>query len=339
MTASDPARPDRRARTRVGRWALVTLLTTVLLIGVGGFTRGSGSGYGCEDRWPLCEGGHLGGLLPRAEREMVIEWSHRWLASVVGLLALATVVSAWRHVRGSRAIVIPVTAALGVIGIQAWVGRLIVTNDLDADLVSLHLVISLTVAALMAVAATVALAGDPPGPEVARPRLAVVGAGAAVVAVVIVLGSMVHNRYFPGWPLMDGALVPDPGDWYRFLHFLHRGVAGVGIVLIGWIVVDAHRRAVPVVERRLSLLAAGCYGVNVVLGLVHVLTRVDRAEVVVLHLVCAAGAWVALVALVSRLVALRGGPTRSAAAEHVDDAHGADPDHVGQPEVGAGLLP
>jgi cytochrome c oxidase assembly protein subunit 15 len=327
-----------RARVRVGRWALVTLLATVLLIGVGGYTRGSGSGYGCEDRWPLCERGYLGGLLPRAEREMVIEWSHRWLAAVVGLLALATAVSAVRHVRRNRAIAVPAVAAVGVIGIQAWVGRLIVTNDLDADLVSLHLAISLTVAALLTVTATIALAGDPPGPGVGRLRLPMVGATGIVVAVVIVLGSLVHNRYYPGWPLLEGALVPDPADGYRFLHFLHRGIAGVGIVLLAWIVVDAYRRRVPTLDRRLSLLAAGCYGINVVLGLVHVLTQVQRGEVVAVHLVCAAGAWVALVALVTRLAAA-GARDGSGAAQHVDDAHRADADHVGQPDLGAGMLP
>ncbi len=323
--------------TRVGRWAFATLLCTVLLIGVGGFTRGSGSGYGCQDRWPLCEGGHLGGVLPRIEQEMMIEWSHRWLAAIVGLLALVTAVSAWRNARGSRAVVVPATAAVVVIGIQAWVGRLIVTNDLDADLVSLHLAISLTVAALLAITATVCLVANPPDAAAARPRrLVLVGSGAALVATVIVLGSIVHNRYYPGWPLMDGALVPDPADTYRFVHFVHRGLAGVGIVVLGCIVVDAYRSAVPPIERRLSVLAAGCYSVNVVLGLAHVVTRVERAEVVALHLVCAAGAWVALVAALVAASRRRG--EGSAPAEHVHDAHRADPDHVGQPEAGVGLL-
>jgi heme A synthase len=189
-----------------------------------------------------------------------------------------------------------------VIGIQAWVGRMIVTNDLDADLVSLHLTISLTVAALLTVTATVALTGHPPDRADTRHRLRLVGSTAVVVAAVILLGSLVHNQYHPGWPLVDGALLPDPADRYRFLHVLHRAVAGVGLVLLVWIAVDAVRRSLSTFERRLSFLALGCYLVNVALGLVHVLTRVQRGEVVALHLVCAAVVWVSLVALVTRLV-------------------------------------
>ena len=133
--------------TRIAsRW---TLAATLILVAVGGFTRGSGSGFGCADRWPLCQDGLLGGLLPRAEFHMIIEWSHRWLAALVGVLAITTAIVAWRRAR--RWIAWVAISGVVVIGIQAWVGRLVVVNDLDADLVSLHLVISMTVAALLTV--------------------------------------------------------------------------------------------------------------------------------------------------------------------------------------------
>jgi heme a synthase len=69
------------------------LSLTVFLVMLGGYTRGSGSGYGCEDRWPLCENGLLGGLLPRLEYHMIVEWTHRWVAAIVGLLIIATAVT------------------------------------------------------------------------------------------------------------------------------------------------------------------------------------------------------------------------------------------------------
>ena len=90
---------DYPHRVRSGRLAKLTLIVTLFLVTLGGFTRGSGSGYGCADRWPLCEDGLLGGLLPRWEYHMVIEWTHRWVAAVVGLLAISTAISAWRHFR------------------------------------------------------------------------------------------------------------------------------------------------------------------------------------------------------------------------------------------------
>ncbi|SVA96534.1 uncharacterized protein METZ01_LOCUS149388, partial [marine metagenome] len=33
------------------RLSRVALTATLVLVGIGGFTRGSGSGYGCADRW------------------------------------------------------------------------------------------------------------------------------------------------------------------------------------------------------------------------------------------------------------------------------------------------
>ena len=85
--------PTMRSTRTLARTALGT---TLFLIMLGGYTRGSGSGYGCADRWPLCENGLLGGLLPRLEYHMVIEWTHRWVAAIVGLLIVATAWRAWR---------------------------------------------------------------------------------------------------------------------------------------------------------------------------------------------------------------------------------------------------
>ena len=119
---------------RTGLLARLSLVTTLLLVAFGGFTRGSGSGYGCADRWPLCEGGLLGGVLPRWEYHMVIEWTHRWLAALVGILAIATAISAWRHFRQRAVVLVPAIAAVLMIGIQAWVGRLVVQGNLGAEL-------------------------------------------------------------------------------------------------------------------------------------------------------------------------------------------------------------
>ena len=133
---------------RLSRFALVA---TLALVVIGGYTRGSGSGFGCSDRWPLCENGLAGGLRPRADYNMIVEWTRRWVAAVVGVAAIAVAVSAWRRHRERRMIVLPATTAVFVIGVQAWVGHLVVKQDLDADLVSVHLVISMTVVALFTI--------------------------------------------------------------------------------------------------------------------------------------------------------------------------------------------
>ncbi len=274
------------------RLSLTTLVATLLLITVGGFTRGSGSGYGCGDRWPLCRNGLLGGLLPRADYHMIIEWSHRWLAVSVGLLALATAVSAWRNHRADRVVPLVTTTAVATIAFQAWIGRAIVRSKLDADLVSLHLAISLTIAALVTVAVVSIRFARPTQPAVDRTWFFLVAGGAATVFSVIMLGSLVHNLYFPGWPFMGGRVVPDFPSGVAVIHFIHRLMAG--LYLVGALALwnAALRRNRPRPESRMLAIAAILYAGNVAVGAAHVFTKVDSAGLVALHLGLASTVWV-----------------------------------------------
>ncbi|MBC8194617.1 MAG: COX15/CtaA family protein [Acidimicrobiia bacterium] len=277
------------------RLSRIALGATLFLVGVGGFTRGSGSGYGCADRWPLCENGLLGGLLPRAEYHMVIEWTHRWVAAIVGLLVLATAVSVWRHHRSRKALVRTATAVVVVVGIQAWIGRMVVKADLDADLVVLHLAISMVVVGLLTL---VAVATSPSRVRTDENRawtnlLVIAAAGSYVL---LLLGAYVHNMFFSGWPLVGNQLVPDLSNSYTAVHFTHRLVAGLGLVYLVYLTRAAGQNRRPAIERRLLHAATGFYAVNVALGAVHVFTEVSWSGVVATHLLLAGIVWTLLLA-------------------------------------------
>lgn len=277
------------------RLSRIALGATLFLVGVGGFTRGSGSGYGCADRWPLCENGLLGGLLPRAEYHMVIEWTHRWVAAIVGLLVLATAVSVWRHHRSRKALVRTATAVVVVVGIQAWIGRMVVKADLDADLVVLHLAISMVVVGLLTL---VAVATSPSRVRTDENRawtnlLVIAAAGSYVL---LLLGAYVHNMFFSGWPLVGNQLVPDLSNSYTAVHFTHRLVAGLGLVYLVYLTRAAGQNGHPAIERRLLHAATGFYAVNVALGAVHVFTEVSWSGVVATHLLLAGIVWTLLLA-------------------------------------------
>ena len=70
------------------RLALVTVVATFALVILGGFVRVSDSGLGCGPGgsgfhgWRLCEGS----VIPGADLNTVVEYSHRTVASLVGLL-------------------------------------------------------------------------------------------------------------------------------------------------------------------------------------------------------------------------------------------------------------
>lgn len=291
---------------RVRRLSVAALAATLLQVTWGGFTRGSGSGYGCSDRWPLCEGGWLqigdaGGLLPRPEFHMVVEWLHRWIALLVGVLLVWLVVALWRRHRHRRRLLVPAALALAVIVAQSLVGAAVVVTDLRADLVTVHLIGALVLLGVLSYATVHAF---PPAERPAhdddgagRRWAGLVAAGAGVVAATMVLGSTVHNQYVAGWPLVGGQLVPDLFGESRLvtLHWLHRVAAGAGVVYLAWLAWRAPRRGRPVAEVWLVQATLGLFVLNVALGLVHVVTTVSSVVAVVAHLGVSAAAWSAAV--------------------------------------------
>src|SRR5512134_570346 len=78
---------------------LITALLTIGLIVVGAVVRVSGSGLGCGDDWPLCNGS----IFPPLDNLSAwIEWSHRLLAMLIGLFGLSMLVTGFRTQRGNR---------------------------------------------------------------------------------------------------------------------------------------------------------------------------------------------------------------------------------------------
>lgn len=281
--------PTTRTLARVG------LATTLLLVAFGAFTRGSGSGFGCADRWPLCEGGALGGLLPRFEFEMIIEWTHRWIAAVVGLIAVATAVQAWRRHRADNTIVLTSVLAVAAIGLQAWIGRAVVKADLDADLVSLHLAISMSIVALFVIV-VVATSPELWSPDPVSPRwITRYGIGAVAAFTVLLLGSLVHNQYVAGWPLVEGAWIPEFSSSLVLVHWTHRLAAGLGFPYFAWLWYAARAERRPLPELRLAAWSFWLYAVNIAVGLLHVLTEVESSTVVTLHLAVSSLVWTAMV--------------------------------------------
>jgi len=292
--------------TRFQKLCLATLATTLVLVAVGGFTRGSGSGFGCGERWPLCEGGVLGGLLPRWEFHMVVEWSHRWLAAMVGVLVVITAIVAWRDHGADRRVTWPATTTVVAVGLQGYLGRVVVTTGLDRDLVTAHLASAMLVLALLGyttVSGYCTVSRSVPDTHVDLSWSRLLAVGAMGVLIVLLLGSAVHDVYVPGWPLVEGSVVPRRFDGRTLTHLAHRVTAAGLTWLAVWLTFAGARRRRPRVEVVLVRVAAAAIVVNVVLGAAHVLTEVALSGLVVAHLAAGAVAWTAFV--VAAVVARR----------------------------------
>src|SRR5918912_1588914 len=89
---------DRTRFLRRLAWAGAGL--TFGLIVLGGVVRITGSGMGCGDHWPLCDGQWF----PPLDLPTLIEIAHRWVAALVSLVVLAVAGVAWRRHRREPAL-------------------------------------------------------------------------------------------------------------------------------------------------------------------------------------------------------------------------------------------
>lgn len=110
--------------------ALVTLPYTLAVILWGTFVRATGSGAGCGDHWPLCNGE----MIPRSPGlETFIEFAHRFTSGILLLLMAAWVLCAFRaFAKGHPARAAVIWSAVFLV-IEALIGAALVLLELVAD--------------------------------------------------------------------------------------------------------------------------------------------------------------------------------------------------------------
>ena len=288
-------------------YAALVLAANVLVILWGAYVRATGSGAGCGDHWPLCNGE----VLPRSpEIETLIELTHRVTSGVALLLVLGLVIWTWRvrpagdRLRfwaGASGVLILVEALLGA-GLVLF--RLVADDASTARAFAMmaHLVNTFALLAALGLAARWAREPATPRTSARAPApvlLAVAMAGLVAVAVtggVAALG----NTLFPVRSLAEGLAQ----DFSPTSHFLLRlrvlhPFLGVGFGVLTAVVaaVTAFRSG----AQRVLVLA------GVVLSLVVVQIFCGFATLLLLapvwlqivHLLLADSLWISVVLLAS----------------------------------------
>ena len=263
------------------RLALSTTAITYVLILVGGLVRASGAGLGCPD-WPRCFGSWIPPLsaadLPAqfdpAQFNPALMWTeylNRLLGVTVGLMILATTVSAWRHHRREPRILWTVVAALLLTGFQGWLGGQVVAHELAPWLVTVHLIVALVIVSLLLCATVFAFFAGPGAVGAsrgARWRLAWGGLGLIGVTLMQV-GFGAHVRGAVDDALQAGvprAEAFDAGGWIDLLHRELSLIVLGGSLLLLLYVWRRHPR-----ERSIAIAAqavVGLVGMQIGLGLV-----------------------------------------------------------------------
>lgn len=209
---------------------MVTAVFAYLQIALGGVVRVSGSGLGCPD-WPLCHGRPY----PPADAHAIVEYSHRAVGSVTGVLIIATVVLAWVVWRTRRPIV-PWLASASLVGVvgEGLLGAEVVRNELASWLVLVHLALAMIILGFLIATAVMAM---PTSSGVADPgyrRLAAIAVGATYL--LLLSGSTVvasgADDACMSWPLCGAGFTPDFAGVNAFT-MLHRGA----VLLIGALLV------------------------------------------------------------------------------------------------------
>jgi len=203
------------------RLAWSAALACYALIVLGGVVRITGSGLGCGNHWPLCNGR----LLPPLDLPTIIEYGHRLVAGLVSGLVLAlAVATAWERRKagsGKRETWVPGRApyvALLLLAVQVTLGAITVKLDLPPWTIILHLGTAMLLFATLLYAAR-------PAPGL-RPGLATLVAALALAT--ILLGALTANLGAAsaclGFPLCNGQLIPD-GNRFQYIQWTHRLLA------------------------------------------------------------------------------------------------------------------
>jgi heme A synthase len=119
-----------------------SVLSTYVLIVIGGYVVFSGSGLACgssgPDSWPLCNGQ----VIPTLSGPVLVEWTHRLFTLVVGLFVLGTALVSWTRYRDEKRILQLSTASFLILLGQILLGMVTVKTDLDPFVSTAHLAVA-----------------------------------------------------------------------------------------------------------------------------------------------------------------------------------------------------
>ncbi|RRJ67913.1 heme A synthase [Paenibacillus oralis] len=196
----------------------------------------TGSGRGCGDDWPLCNGK----FIPAYTLESLIEYSHRMTTGIVGLLVLATFLYTWRHYRNNRKPFWYAGGTLFFTIVQALMGAAAVKWPQQPAVMALHFGISLlAVSSSMLLVLWTYRSGRNNEQTTRKPMsksLVFYSLGVWVFCYgVVYLGAYIRHMEAEagcaGWPLCNDQIVP-PMSGAASIVFLHRLAALVLFFLV-----------------------------------------------------------------------------------------------------------
>ena len=284
-------------------FACFTLAFNLGVILWGAYVRATGSGAGCGNHWPLCNGE----IIPRAQQiQTYIEFTHRVSAGISLLLVLAL----WFWCRRAMARRHPSRFAAGaavlLIVNEALLGASLVLFERVAQDQSLARTISLSLHSantllLLAAIALTAFWLARPGSRFrwSRTRLLPL---MAVLAFMLLSGATgaiaaLGDTLFPAASLRASVAQDFAAGSHHLLHtrITHPAAALITVVFLVWTLAGL-RRSSSLQENNVALLATGLFGIQLLLGVLNVVLLAP-VWLQIVHLLAADLLWLSLIVL------------------------------------------
>jgi len=302
MTLSEPGVESRKASMRpLTRFAWLTLAYNIAVILWGAYVRATGSGAGCGNRWPLCNGT----VLPRTpQAQTVIEFTHRLTSGLAILMVSSLLVWCWRKTAKGDWARYSSLATILLLFNEALLGALLVLfehvgqdrSPARVFFLCMHFGNTLLLLAALALTAQWLSKG--------YRRFSVVKKRAEIVAVVFgllaticigITGSVaaLGDTLFPAVSLR-ASLIQDfsSGNILLRLRFLHPVVAAIAAIYVLWLILRSPKNDGRV-SNQVVMLAGVLIG-QIGLGILNVILLAP-VWLQIVHLLVAELSWVLVV--------------------------------------------
>jgi heme A synthase len=299
---------------RLSRFALFAwgnLAYNLFVILWGAFVRASGSGAGCGDHWPLCNGE----IIPRAEAiETLIEFTHRATSGIALLLVIGLIVWAFRAYPKGHIVRRGAAFSFGFMVTEALLGAGLVLFQLVADNESIarvysiaaHLVNTFLLVAALALTAWWASGFAPPRLRGQGPlgfallggllTTLIIGVTGAVIA----LGDTLFFAYINRGG-SEATLTPFV-EGLTQLRLVHPVVAVLGSIVVGVLAWQTARVRPGQLAVQLAWGTTILIAIQLLVGVLNVYLKVPIA-IQLIHLLLADLIWITLVVVSANALA------------------------------------
>lgn len=235
-----------------------TFITFLVMIG-GSLVTKTDSGLGCGNDWPLCNGRWV----PEYTLESMIEYMHRFVTGITGIVVGIFSILAWRRYPRNREVRGLVMFSMFFLILESLLGASAVIWPQSSAVMALHFGFSLLAFSGVLLLSIFVLQRD----KVERLVQGTVSPGfrkgiwgvAVYAYIVVYLGAYVRhtgsNLGCSDWPLCQGKLIPQLSG-QTGIHFLHRVAALLLFVILTIVLVYVIRHFK---EKRRDLYVAGIW--------------------------------------------------------------------------------